>query len=241
MLDFILSKLNLLILAVALFGIVSFFALALIEKSTASEANFLLSQLVHSSQQLAESPSYCSSVSLDLPSSINVTGNEFFYVLKLSVVSLGEQNGRPISEVVYSFVPRREYRQFQLTHPERVKAIAANSFRTSANVYLYELGPNPNSDSLSSYFSNPGESVFVDPQARPGENDDTLRLIKDVVGGKTYLHVIACNHSACDITVGLVEQEFVKWVNSEQGLDRTGFNCTTRATPSFPFPGGVRP
>ena len=195
MLGFTLSKLNLLILVVAMFSIVSFFMFGLSDIMKVSEAEAILSRLSKKSYALVASPSYCDSVYYILPESINILGSDFKYDLKISTEDALTEDNEPITYVIFSIFPRK-----------KDTALAAESFKTKAQVYLFD------SDGLEVQV---GPTV-LDPQAaRP---IDALTIIKEIRQGEEHLYIIPCGSGK-----GLCE---VQKTNVGVNLfGEEGFNC----------------
>ncbi len=207
MLGFILSKLNLLILVVAIFAIVSFFAFNLIDIVKVYEGRLLLDQLSSKAFALASSPAYCFSDSYDLPRSIVVGGDEVFYVVKISKQSVNITNPdgtqAPITVVIFSLIPRVQYLQFiRGDLPNEPPSVAASSFRTSASVNLYSpdyLGEEYG-DTGASFLKGPDDPIFIDPNTRQPYN--TLEFRKEIRSGLEYVYFFPCStvgQSNCDI------------------------------------------
>jgi hypothetical protein len=218
-LDFILSKMNLLILAVALFGIVSYFSLGLMETTSSFDATLLLNRLVKTGQSMANSPSYCDSKAVSLPRSLSVGGNDFFYVIKISKATI-ESN----TQLAFSFIPRRDYVRAKNSSPpdfSGVYAVAADSFLTTATVHLYDY-----EDYIDSGYSGNPDYIFVDPQAAVGENADSIEFLKEVYNGETFLHIVPCNTSTCAVSVAAAGEKFYTDQLDQSRAD-TGFGCAT--------------
>ena len=102
MLGFILSKLNLLILVVAIAAIIVFFTVGLSDIVLEKEGNLLLNRLTKKSFTVASSPSYCFSDSFFLPRNLNVSGEEFVYIIKADVQEIRLDPSNPSSENVFN-------------------------------------------------------------------------------------------------------------------------------------------
>ena len=133
MLDFILSKLDLLILVTAIVAIIGFFSFGLTEITKVNEAGKLALKIKETSFAFASSPSYCFSDVYYLPDEINVAGNSFYYVLRISQREVDTPNSPdPIKILIFSIYPREEIKRYMNDSNYEPKAIAANSFRTDA-------------------------------------------------------------------------------------------------------------
>src|SRR3989338_1542031 len=136
MLDFILSKLNLLILVTAIFAIVSFFAFGLTDIAKVKEATELASRIQEKSFALASSPSYCLSDAYFLPDELEIAGSSYYYVVKVSKRTI-DSGSEPINILIFSIYPRDEMKKHFGDITYTPKAIAADSFRTKAEISLF--------------------------------------------------------------------------------------------------------
>lgn len=202
MLGFILSKMNLLILVTAIFAIVGFFTIGLIDITEVNEASELASRLKEKSFALANASNFCLSDSYDLPKDFFIAGRSFLYVLKVSTRTI-DVDGDHINILIFSVFPRREIQKSYQDSSYLPKAIAAQSFRTSSIITLYSQ--EYNYDETTSTLAYMGEvrddwyledEIIVDPQAINPANQ--LELIREVIDGKPYLYVIACNSARCE-------------------------------------------
>ncbi|MBN2127591.1 MAG: hypothetical protein JW703_04345 [Candidatus Diapherotrites archaeon] len=232
MLDFILSKMNLLLLATAIFAIIAFFTVGLMERTTSTEATIILDRMVKKSNAMANSAVYCDSFLFSLRDSINVTGEEFFYVLKISktnriIVQDGvEQN---FNELIFSIIPRKDFKRKGLNAP----AIAAKSFLTKADLKIYSFGDYVfDSQGLPEYNTplwSPVEQdkdfIYLDLQAVTPMN--AVYFVKEIFNGQTNFHVIPCNSDvseAVKITVG--EEFYSELIPHGSGVqEQRGFKC----------------
>ncbi len=202
MLDFILSKLNLLILVTAIFAIVAFFAASLTEIAKVKEAAQLASKITEESSSLLLFSNYCFTDSIQIPDKLAIAGSSYYYVLKVSTQELDDGSGGTINVLIYSIFPREEIKKSFQSSDYVPKAIAADSFRTKADIHIYSLGRYNG----TGYEGTGGgaivtdeTSVYVDPQAENPKN--SLEFVKEVVGGKKSFYVIACNKDAAGCEV----------------------------------------
>ncbi len=215
MLDFILSKLNLLILVTAIFAIVSFFSFGLGDIAKVKEAEELSLRLNERAFALASSPSYCFSDSQALPGELSIAGGNFYYVLKISkkVIRSGGEN---VNTLIFSVYPREELKKSIENSEYKAKSIAASSFRTKAGLFLY--AQDYDGTSYTGGVSRSDE-IFLDPQALVPV--DSLEMVKEVQGGESSLYVIACNSAICKANKTSVGNIVHKGTATEEG----GFFC----------------
>ncbi|MBI4044393.1 MAG: hypothetical protein HY392_01670 [Candidatus Diapherotrites archaeon] len=240
MLGFILSKINLLILVIAIFAIVSFFTLGLTDLAKINEARLLLDRVSQKSFALVSSPSYCFSDSFDLPRFIRVAGEDLYYVLKISVETIEKEEGEDVSVVIFSIHPRLEYVKYAKKERDKEPpSIAASSFRTTAQVALYSdeylgdsysVGAPGLVDKSSDYLgamSGDIEGIIVDPRATDQYN--TVEFLKEIRKGVPYVYIFPCNSDTCgDLKEEVSRQacEDVDLVDCDNlGPDEVWFNC----------------
>ncbi|MEK6941410.1 MAG: hypothetical protein AABW85_00960 [archaeon] len=195
MLGFVLSKLNLLILVFAIFAILSFFTFSLIDLVKVYESRLVLEQLSSKAYSLVSSPSYCFSDSFDLPRSIVVGGDEFFYIVKISkqkvkTVVNGEDQTETI--VIFSLIPRKEYLGFVKGNAKEPPSVAASAFRTSSGVRLFSrtyFG-----EEYKGTVSEPTEDeIIVDPSTK--SPFETIEFRKEIISGQEHVYIFPCSGS----------------------------------------------
>ncbi len=173
MLGFILSKLNLLILVVAMFAIIAYFTFSLADVVEIQESQRLLDRLSRTSSSMVNSPSYCDSLAFNFRESLEILGKPVFYRVRVGYqdIAAGDED---VTFIIFSFYPARSDR-----------AIAAESFKTDAKVFLY--------DSDFQQANNVDDSsgwIEIEPSSVPPTN--SLIVVKQIVEGEQELHFIPC-------------------------------------------------
>ena len=220
MLDFILSKMNLLILVTAIFAIDAFFAASLSDIAKVREAGELASKIKEQSFSLVNSPNYCFTDSYPLPDELSVAGGSYYYVLKISKQELRTGIGNEtINMLIFSVFPREEIKKKFQDDSYVPKAIAADSFRTKAELHIYSQDYDGTAYSGNTYRGGGEAEIYIDPQAEIPKN--SMELIKEVVGGVTNFYVIACNRDSA--SCGVEKTTVGKAVQPERG--ELGFIC----------------
>src|SRR3989344_1157491 len=205
MLGFILSKLNLLVLVVAIAAIIVFFTVGLSDIVLEKEANLLLNRLTKKSFTVASSPSYCFSDSFYLPRNLNVSGEEFVYIIKADVQEISsdpsDPNSEKVNSIIFSVYPRREFIKKYADSDNVPEAISAASFRTKAKVYLF------NQDYDGTYLGDPiiikqpdvpsTYEFIADTEAIP-TSVNTFVFLKQKLKGQDYLYIFACDNTLCE-------------------------------------------
>ncbi len=210
MLAFTLSKLNLLIFVTAIFAIVAFFMFVLVKIVQTNELNLLLDRVKEKSEALVNSPSYCDTTFYYFPPEVQVSGDPFFYTVKISKQDTEVDNQR-LHYLIFSAFARRD-REFK-------DALAANSLKTAADVVIFSHEP-------LLRILDPDEGAVIDPQAKPPIN--AIGLVKEVSGGKATLYVIPCLAEASQCLVRLEQAGCYAKANRDLTCDngnKQGFQC----------------
>jgi hypothetical protein len=197
MLGFILSKLNLLILVTSIFAIVSFFALGLGDITKVKEAGELATKSVEKAASIANSPASCESSYFPFPRQLRTAGSNFYYVVKISKGEI-QREGNKINILIFAVYPREEVKKKFLSSSYVPKAIAADSFRTNSDIFLYGLDYRGSGyiGNISDGVLSPPNEIYIDPQAENPMN--ALVLVKEVQDGKKKFHVIGCEGTSCN-------------------------------------------
>ncbi len=207
MLDFILSKLNMLILVTALFAIGTYFAFYLGQSLEQQQSNTVLSRVIEDVFGVVGSSSICHQVNLTLPPFINTlgrtdTGNKLYYlfrVQRLENVEAVDVSGRPVNSVIFSIRDKKDG-----------TILAAQSINTIANIMLFEWDSEATgSDPVSIASPQTDGSVFVEmnPQAVSPEN--AVMIVKEVYNGQPTLFIIPCStyvRFQCETNLGAAVQ-----------------------------------
>ena len=248
MLGFILSKLNLLILVVSIFAIVSFLAFSVSDLVKINEARLLLNRLSDQASSIVSSPSYCFSDSFDFPGRINVAGQEFYYVVKVStqpinVINQTTQAQDQITLVIFSLYPRAEYVKYKRDTTGRTPeppSIASSSFRTNAQVTLYSENYEGSQYTDADFGVGGGisrvqkiegtDGIIIDPNTVDPHN--TVEFLKEIRSGIQYIHIFPCGSVECEVIKRDASAIACQNISSDQyesnGLISLGqgwFNC----------------
>ncbi len=210
MLGFTLSKLNLLIFVTAIFAIVAFFTFVLVKIVQTNELNLLLDRVKVKSEALVNSPSYCDTTFYYFPPEVKVSGDPFFYTVRISKQAT-EVNGEDLQYLIFSAFARRD-KEFK-------DALSADSLKTAANLVIFSHEP------LLRILDD-DESAVVDPQAKPPLN--AIGLVKEVVGGKATLYIVPCLAEANQCLVRLEQAGCYAKVHGDvtcQNGSERGFLC----------------
>lgn len=172
MIEFILSKINLLILVVALFSIISFFTLNVGGIFLAGEVKQELDKYSYSINGMIVAPTTCDSKPIAIPNKFSSFGNNIYY--HLTIAAFPDPNGVTGTRVIFSVN--------DIKHPNTV--LAASSLNTQARVVIYDMSSGQPTEILS------GEELVLDPQAVPPLN--AFYAVKSVKQGLTTLYIFPC-------------------------------------------------
>ncbi|QQR92206.1 MAG: hypothetical protein IPJ89_03525 [Candidatus Iainarchaeum archaeon] len=203
MIDFTLSKINLLILAVALFSIFSFFAFNVGQIFLVNEVKQKLEKYVTVLNQSVAAPTTCDSIPNVIPSKFVSFGNNVYYKLSISQIT---ENTSATTRLILGVYDNR--------HPENV--LASASMASTAQIIIY--------DNTTGTFAplNPNEELILDPQAVPPRN--AFYAVKTVRQGQTKLYILPCAVTANSNTCGDLTQGNKFLVNQTLPLEER-FPC----------------
>lgn len=172
MIEFILSKINLLILVVALFSIISFFTLNVGGIFLAGEVKQELDKYTYSLNGMLVAPTTCDSKPITIPNKFSSFGNNIYY--HLSIAAFPDPNGVSGTRVIFSVN--------DIKRPNTV--LAASSLSTQASVVIFDVS------SGTPLEINGGEELVLDPQNVPPFN--AFYAVKSVKQGVTTLYLFPC-------------------------------------------------
>lgn len=206
MLGFTLSKLNLLLLAIAASATVAYFMVIYIDASEAQAAQQLAQRLAQDAASLVNSSTYCDYLEFPLPASLSVGGKEFYYKLKISGLEAQSETANPKNYLIFSVIRKREGRE---------SIVATSSVVASAEISIFGF---EDPTTLAPALADLQEGAILDPQAVPRQN--IIMLVKEIIGGTSHIYSIPCSSesdaSSCPANKSAAATE----------IGRTeGFNC----------------
>lgn len=179
MLGFTLSKLNLLILVTALFGIIAFFLFVLTDMMVARSAQQMVNDLVETTAGITTGDAFCKEETVTIPEEITYfSGKRFYYIMKISREP-AEYDPQYFSKLIFKVAARKEQSKF----------IATNSYDMNAEILLYQW---PVAGGTIASDLKEQSSIILDPMSETTASN-SVKLIKEVYNGENFLHVIACN------------------------------------------------
>lgn len=211
MLGFILSKMNLLILVVALFAIIAYFMFSLGEVVKQNEAQLMAQEFSKDVSTMLTSATYCDRITLTLRPYFAVLGQDrFYYILKIS--SADDDNDPETGNfLIFSIKPATED-----------YLVGAQSVRTFANIHLYNTV-----GFLSAEEADPEEGIELNPQAEVPQNAFTV--IKKVIKGEQHIYIIPCNIGYGTSAQDICKSEILNVYNltnlQQEGISLEDFKC----------------
>jgi hypothetical protein len=178
MIEFILSKIGILLFAVAVASVLIFFSLGMKDIFVAEQGREIASTIIKQAKGLSETDALCTSLRLNLPRYIDIYGStETFslsalnYFFKISAVDIG--NGQ--NSVVFGI--------YKKNGKKVGKLFAVDSFNTYSKI---DFVGTPVQDVDVS-----GQTLTWDPTA-PISN--VVYVVKTVVEGQEIIHFIKCGY-----------------------------------------------
>ena len=197
MLGFTLSKLNLLILVTALFGIIAFFLFTLTDMMVARSAQQMVNDLVETTAGITTGDAFCKEETVTIPEEITYfSGRRFYYIMRISREP-AKYDPQYLSKLIFKVAARKEQTKF----------IATNSYDMNAEILLYQWPVAEITTDLKEQ-----SSIILDPTSETTASN-SVKLIKEVYYGKNFLHVIACNTDSgqCEINKSYAGCCLEKW------------------------------
>lgn len=171
MLGFTLSKINLMIFAIATAATLLFFMFILTNILEAQAAQQVVARLSSDASTLADSPSYCDSVKFSIPQSLAVSSREVIYTLNVSKLER-ISDAKPVNYLIFSVIKKSGADE---------KTIAASSIVTAASIQIF---------SAENDVIELADEADLKPSAFPPL--DTILLVKEIEGGEATIYVIPC-------------------------------------------------
>ncbi|MFH0714829.1 MAG: hypothetical protein V1847_03190 [Candidatus Diapherotrites archaeon] len=218
MFAFTLSKLNLLVLVVAVFTIIAFFNSSMSESLKVKELNDLVNNQSIIISSMLSSPSYCDSLQRFIPESISLSGSELSYIMRVKVSEV-TVDGERKSVVIFSAAERKSEKK----SAQQILASASFGIASDTEVFLYS-----NDEDVcgsGSYCEVDSKELVFDPQAAKPTN--SFWVVKEQELGKKNLYIIQCTFtsgitSACNAAKTEVGEQLV---HPQVGTNVGGFHC----------------
>jgi len=199
-------------LVTAMFTIIAFFLFALTDRVISDLAQQHVKEYSETVFGLVTGEVLCRKSTVTIPSSIEYFGglapSERVYYLMHVKRYPDQPKENQLTTLIFQIARRKE--------PDRV--IATSSIDINAKVFLYDW--DPETDVMTE-----GSKLTLDPQSM-GREKNSMVLVKEVYGGESYLHIIACSSEAmlCETNLGKASC----WLET--------CNSESRTSPCFPMP-----
>ncbi|MFH0955354.1 MAG: hypothetical protein V1777_04595 [Candidatus Micrarchaeota archaeon] len=191
MLDFILSKLNLLIMVTAIFAIVAYFSFFVDQSVVDRKASQILSRFAEDTRTNVNSQNLCNVSTLTIPPYLCSQGcgsssNRVYFKVRISKIpESGTDPTLPSyspNTLVYSLLESK-------AGVTQGRVLASQPYQMKAQIRLFSF--NPIIGSFSEVTDPNGNSV-LDPQSAPSPTDSIL-LVKETFEGNETLFVVPCS------------------------------------------------
>lgn len=181
MLGFTLSKINLLILVTATFAIVAYFMFGLMDVVISEAAQQTIDAYAEKAANVVTSESLCFKTQATIPSHISYFGGmqpakRFFYVMHISRYPETHTEDY-LSSLIFAISDRKD--------PTKIRA--ASKIDVNAEIIFYDWDP-----TTINIIDNSVSTITLDPQSISPQKDSFM-VVKEVLAGKNYLHIIACS------------------------------------------------
>ena len=199
---FMLSKINLLILVVALFTIVVYFTFGfqdvLIKEIARQEVDKILKQAAY----LFDSENICGTIELSIPEKLQTAaGQGYYFVMEIRAMDVGEFNS-----LIFSVIERSQY--FLSKRKGEEPPISASGRKNlSAELHIFSL--NEDDELCPSHSSILGGNIGAIPI-------DNIVIVKEVYKGDEYIYIIPCssaNKDSCEHNRGRI----ACWIEQQRG------------------------
>lgn len=197
LIGFVLSKMNLLILVIALFSIVAFFTLSLSNVILQNNAGLVLEKISKEVGISLSSSTYCDRLVVNIPPFISGFGNnKLIYKLKVSSID-DDSNAFNGNFLIFSIRDSQDEKFI----------ISSNAIKTNAQLHVFELDVAWNE-------VDPEIGATFNPQAIV--STDALGIVKRVIDGKKHVFVFPCNISST--TAQACRKEIEQVLNSVESM-----------------------
>lgn len=215
MMMFALSKINLLILVVALFTIIVYFAFGFQNVLLTNLAGQEVGKVIEQASYLINSKNLCGTIEVSVPEKLTTAaGQGYYFVMEIREVELGDRNS-----LIFSIINRDEF----LTAKRRGREptiVASDRRNLRASVHIFSI--DERLDELC-----PSSSSILGLSIGGVIIDNTV-IVKEVFEGKDHVYVIPCS-SASDTSCEENTQKVACWIREKRGEES---NCLDIPEPS---------
>jgi len=221
MMLFVLSKINLLILVIALFTIIVYFTFSfqgmLISVAASQEVKKVTEQV---SFRIGAS-NICGTIEVAIPEKIEMaSGQGFYFVMEIRKVEFDD-----INSLVFSVINRETYLKAK-RKGEEPTIIASERLNLKSNIHLFSLDED---DVLC-----PAESTFLGLGLRHLPIDNAV-IVTESFKGKSHVFIVPCtsaNKTSCEENT----QRVACWIKEQRGSGDSAFSKCFDKPDSCPSP-----
>ena len=216
MMMFALSKINLLILVVALFTVIVYFTFGFQNVLLTNIASQEAAKVVEQASFLINSSNICGSIEVSVPEKLQTaSGQGYFFVMEIRSVDLGEKKS-----LVFSIINRDEY--FRAKKRDEEPFISASGRRDiDAEIHLFGV----DTEDSGRFCIAETTMLGINIGARLVDN---VVIVIEVVGGQEHVYLIPCFSSNKEHCMQNT-QEVACWIWAERG---EASNCFDTPSPA---------
>jgi len=216
MMMFALSKINLLILVVALFTIIVYFTFGFQEVLIANNARQEVGKVIEQTAYLVNSKNLCGSIEISIPEKLSAASGEgLYFLMEIRSVELRDSNS-----LIFSVINRDEFFRAERKNEEpTIVASDRRDLRSAVHIFNIDSGIN---DLCYGDTTMLGFGVHDLPV-------DSAVIIKEIKKGQDHVYIIPCS-SASDTSCEENAHNVACWINQRRGVKSNCFdlpdNCT---------------
>ena len=215
MLDFILGKLNLLIMVTAIFAIVAYFSFFVDQSVVDRKASQILSRFAEDTRTTVNAQNLCNKSTLTVPPYLcsqgcGSSGNRTYFKVRISRIS---GSGTEPNTLVYSLLETK-------AGVSEGRILSSEPYQMKADIRLFDFDVD-----IGLFREATGNSIVLNPQSAPSPTDSIL-LVKETFEGRETLFVVPCSSDIGALTDYCSDNfdELVHIVSAERGAGGV-FNC----------------
>ena len=213
---FALSKINLLILAVALFTIVVYFTFGFQSVLLSNAARQEVAKVIEPAALLINSRSVCGKIEVSIPERLSTAAGQGIYILmEIRSVDVGDRNS-----LVFSVINRDEYMTAKRRNKEPT-IVAGDRRDLRAELRLFSF-PEEDTEKLCPS----GSTVLGLAYGRVVV--DNAVIVKESFGGHDHVYIIPC-HSSSNTSCEENTQKVACWVKEQRGEESKCFDTPEQA------------
>jgi len=210
MMMFALSKINLLILVVALFTIIVYFTFGFQEVLIANNARQEVGKVIEQTAYLVNSKNLCGSIEVSVPEKLSTaSGGGLYFLMEIRSVELSDSNS-----LIFSVINRDEYLKAKRKSEEpTIVASDRQNLKSAVHIFSIESGINDLCYGGSALL---GFGIYDLPV-------DSAVIVKEIKAGKNHVYIIPCS-SASDTSCEENTHQVACWINQNRGKKSSCFD-----------------